>query len=132
MMRAANVALATTIVCGLAASAAWGAVTPGWECIPATAGQAVVSGGTGATPSCGAGKTAVLAPTYVSSGVGGKPTVQFAAVNVQIVFGAGATSGAGDGEGNLIVGFAGKANSFSQGRPHDPGVGPDNRWEGDG
>src|ERR1044072_2561489 len=50
------------------------AVTPGWECIPTTAGQAVVSGGTGVTPACGAGSTAVLAPTLVSSGVGGEPT----------------------------------------------------------
>ena len=50
-------------------------VTPGWECVPVTAGQPVVSGGTGAAPSCAGGSTAVLAPTYVSSGVGGKPTV---------------------------------------------------------
>ncbi len=33
------------------------------------------------------GTTAVLAPTYISSGVGGKPTVQFSALNVQIVNG---------------------------------------------
>src|SRR5437763_14934618 len=67
------------------AGGALAAVTPGWECVPTTAGQAVVSGGTGAAPSCGTGETAVLAPTYVSSGVGGKPTVKFSAVNVQIL-----------------------------------------------
>src|SRR5262245_4924018 len=83
--------LAVSVWIGLFAGAAWGAPTPGWECIPTTAGQPVVSGGTGATPVCGSGKTAVLAPTYVPSGVGGKPTVQFAAVNVQIVSGSGAT-----------------------------------------
>src|SRR5256885_13306260 len=84
--------------------AAWGAVTPGWECIPTTAGQAVVSGGTGSAPSCGAGSTAVLAPTYVPSGAGGKPTVQFAAVNVQIVNGAGKTESV-NGKGNLVLGY---------------------------
>src|SRR5438067_10562765 len=93
-------------VAGLAvAGQAWAAVTPGWECIPTTAGQPVVSGGTGAAPSCASGTTAVLAPTYVASGVGGKPTVQFAAVNVQIVSGSGATDGAVNGEGNLVLGY---------------------------
>ena len=77
--------------------------TPGWECIPTTAGQAVVSGGTGAAPSCSSG-TAVLAPTYVSSGVGGKPTVQFTGVNVQVVNGTGVESTL-NGTGNLIVGY---------------------------
>src|SRR5947208_13961713 len=101
MMRLAKVAAMAMMVCGLAASAAWGAVTPGWECIPTTAGQAVVSGGTGSTPSCGAGTTAVLAPTYLPSGVGGQPTVQFAALNVQIVNGA-ETRASLNGEGNLV------------------------------
>src|SRR5947209_11501210 len=86
------------------AGEAWGAVTPGWECVPTTAGQAVVSGGTGSAPSCGGGTTAVLAPTYVSSGVGGKPTVQFAAVNVQIVNGTGSTASS-NGDGNLVLGY---------------------------
>src|SRR5437764_12535738 len=83
------------------AAGALAAVTPGWECVPTTAGQAVVSGGTGSAPSCGAGTTAVLAPTYLGSGVGGKPTVQFVAVNVQIVSGSGSTSGTVNGEGNV-------------------------------
>jgi hypothetical protein len=78
--------------------------TPGWECVPTTAGQAVVSGGTGAAPSCGAGTTVVLAPTYVSSGVGGKPTVQFTGVNVQVVNGTG-TETVVNGTGNLIIGY---------------------------
>jgi hypothetical protein len=102
--------LATSVlVLGIAAAAAQ-ALTPGWECIPTTAGQAVVSGGTGGAPSCGAGTTAVLAPTYISSGVGGKPTVQFSAVNVQIVNGT-ASEATINGEGNLIVGYDEKAGT---------------------
>ncbi len=80
------------------------AIVPGWECVPATIGQAVVSGGTGSAPSCAAGTTAVLAPTYVSSGVGGKPTVEFAAVNVQVVNGTGSETTL-NGSGNLVVGY---------------------------
>src|SRR5690242_14733061 len=92
MSRVAALAAVCGMWFGVFAGGAWGAVTPGWECVPATAGQAVVSGGTGSAPSCGTGTTAVLAPTYVSAGVGGKPTVRFAAVNVQIVNGAAATA----------------------------------------
>ena len=92
MLRSSAVVAAAVACAGVFADGAW-AVAPGWECVPTAAGQAVVSGGTGAAPSCGAGTTAVLAPTYIASGVvGGKPTVQFAAVNVQIVNGAGSTA----------------------------------------
>src|SRR5438067_2126009 len=101
--------LAIALVVGgvglVVAGQAWAAVTAGWECVPTTAGQPVVSGGTGASPSCGSGTTAVLAPTYVASGVGGKPTVVFAAVNVQVVSGSGATDGAVNGKGNLVLGY---------------------------
>src|SRR5262249_11099082 len=121
--------VAAAVGCGLFAGGAFGAVTPGWECIPTTAGQAVVSGGTGATPSCGAGKTAVLAPTYVPSGVGGKPTVVFSAVNVQVVSGSGSTSGAVNGEGNLIIGYAENANSFTRVGSHGLVVGANNGWK---
>jgi hypothetical protein len=80
-------------------------VTPGWECIPTTAGRTVVSGGDSTSgPSCGSGATAVLAPTYVASGIDGKPTVQFASVNVQIVDGSGSTSSV-NGTGNLVLGY---------------------------
>src|ERR1700733_7687867 len=65
--------------------------TPGWECVPTTAGQAVTSGGTATTPQCTSG-TPVLAPTYVAAGVDGKETVQFSAVNVQVVNGTGTTA----------------------------------------
>src|SRR5919204_3281661 len=109
---------------------AWAAVTPGWECIPTTAGQPVVSGGTGSAPSCGAGTTAVLAPTYVASGVGGKPTVQFAAVNVQIVSGSGATDAAVNGKGNLVIGYDENPASRPQTGSHDLILGERNAWTG--
>jgi hypothetical protein len=73
-LRGVGVVVGLTIGLLLSMTGAALAATPGWECVPTTAGQAVVSGGTGAAPSCGAGTTVVLAPTFVSSGVGGKPT----------------------------------------------------------
>src|SRR5205807_9418104 len=99
---------AVLVVCAgglVLAGGALAAVPPGWECIPTTAGQPVISGGTGSAPSCSSGTTAVLAPTFVASGVGGEPTVRFAAVNVQIVSGSGATNGAVNGTGNLVIGY---------------------------
>ena len=41
---------------------------------------------------------------YVASGVGGKPTIQFSGVNVQIVNGEGKTESA-NGEGNVVIGY---------------------------
>jgi hypothetical protein len=86
-----GIGLGAALTVGLLLSIAGAALatTPGWECVPTTAGQAVVSGGTGAAPSCGSGTTAVLAPTFVSSGVGGKPTVQLSGVNLQVINGSG-------------------------------------------
>jgi hypothetical protein len=117
-LRSVAVIGAVMVWLGLVAGEASAVVTPGWECIPATAGQAVVSGGTGATPSCVAGKTAVLAPTYVSSGVGGKPTVQFAAVNVQIVNGSGSTASV-NATGNLVLGYDENPGGRAQTGSHD-------------
>jgi hypothetical protein len=116
-------------VSALAAPAALGATTPGWECIPTTAGQAVVSGGTAPAPSCAAATTPVLAPTYVSSGVGGKPTVQFSAVNVQVVSGSGSTSATPTGEGNLVVGYAENTAGRAQTGSNDLVVGSENSWK---
>jgi hypothetical protein len=113
---------------GLLGSAAEAAITPGWECIPTTAGKGVVSGGTGSAPSCGSGTTAVLAPTYIASGVGGKPTVEFSTVNVQIVSGAGSTSAAVNGEGNLVVGYAENPGSRPRTGSNNLVVGTDNGW----
>jgi hypothetical protein len=41
---------------------------------------------------------------YVEGGVGGKPTIQFSGVNVQVVNGEGKTESL-NGEGNLVVGY---------------------------
>jgi hypothetical protein len=129
-----RIALALAIAAAVVAynASAALATTPGWECIPTTAGQAVVSGGTGLTPACGAGSTPVLAPTYVSSGVGGKPTVQFASVNVQIISGSGSTNGTVNGEGNLVVGYAENAHSFTRTGSNNLVVGADNGWTSSG
>lgn len=60
---------------------------------------------------------------FVARGVGGKPTVQFSGVNVQVVSGTGSTAGPVNGEGNLVVGY-----DESEGKPqtgsHNLVVGP--------
>jgi hypothetical protein len=43
--------------------------------------------------------------SYVASGVGGKPTIQFFGANVQVLSGAGKEAAAPNGEGNLVVGY---------------------------
>jgi hypothetical protein len=103
-------------------------VTPGWECIPLTAGQPVTSGGTGAAPSCAGESTPVLAPTYVSSGVGGKPTVVLSTVNLQIISGSGSTAGAVNGEGNLVIGYGENAGNRPRTGSHNLIVGTENGW----
>src|SRR6202035_4175162 len=42
--------------------------------------------------------------TFVESGVGGTPTIQFSGANVQIVNGEGKTASV-NGEGNLVIGY---------------------------
>ena len=74
----------------------------------------------------------MLAPTYVSSGVGGKPTIEFSTVNVQVVSGSGSTAGAINGEGNLIVGYAENAAKRAQSGSNDLIVGANNSWSGYG
>jgi hypothetical protein len=131
MKRIALVLAIAAAVVGYNTASAF-AVTPGWECVPTSAGQAVVSGGTGSAPSCGAGTTAVLAPTYVSSGVGGVPTVQFSSVNVQIVSGSGSTGGTVNGEGNLVVGYAENSGSLSRTGSNNLILGRNGGWTGFG
>ena len=103
------------VLCGLVCAPAWG-TTPGWECVPTIATQPVTSGGTAAQPSCPGLNTPVLAPTFVSSGVGGKPTAVFANVNVQIVDGDGMTTTT-NGKGNLVLGYG--ENPGTQTGSHD-------------
>jgi hypothetical protein len=87
----------------------------GKEGKPGPTGEAGQQGETGPEGKTGAeGFTSAEAETlksilpyvkYVASGVGGKPTIQFSGVNVQVVSGADKTSAAVNGEGNLVVGY---------------------------
>src|SRR2546421_5021815 len=129
MSRSAAAIAAVVVWAGFSAGGALAAVTRGWECVPTAAGQAVVSGGTGSAPSCGAGTTSVLAPTYVSSGVGGKPTVQFAAVNVQILNGGGSTASL-NGTGNLVLGYDENPLALAQSGSHDLILGRNHSFTG--
>jgi hypothetical protein len=133
MGRVARYAMAV-LIAALGWGAAVASATPGWICIPTTGGQPVVSGGAGPLPSCSGSTTVAVAPTFISSGVGGKPTAQFAAVNVQIVSGLGTTDDGGnvDGEGNLVVGYAENPDSLAQTGSNNLIVGSGNGWEGFG
>jgi len=55
---------------------------------------------------------------YVAAGVGGKPTIQFSAVNVQVVNGEGVTTSV-NGEGNLVIGYDEHAAGKRQTGSHD-------------
>jgi hypothetical protein len=116
----AGVALAVVfLVMASAASAA----SPIYLCINEKAGGAVKSGGAEGKcplPTEKVKYTKVALPReeseqqtllsilshakYVASGVGGKPTIQFSGVNVQIVNGEGKTASV-NGEGNLVIGY---------------------------
>jgi len=71
-------------------------------CVPEEEGVGVITPVKGA---CKAKYTLSLLPKYVASGVGGKPTLVFEGVNVQIESGSGSTSGTVNGEGNLVIGY---------------------------
>ncbi|MEA2314321.1 MAG: hypothetical protein QOI03_1013, partial [Solirubrobacteraceae bacterium] len=83
-------------------------------CVPSASGQPVVSGacsGSGTTvalPASSADQqtlSSILPHISVSSsGVGGKPTIKFTGVNVQIIDGAGSTASV-NGTGNLVLGY---------------------------
>ena len=72
----------------------------------------------------------MLAPTYVPSGVGGKPTAQFASVNVQIVSGSGSTDGVVNGKGNLVVGYDENPGARAQTGSHDLILGKNQSFTG--
>jgi hypothetical protein len=55
---------------------------------------------------------------YEEKGVGGKPTIQFSGVNVQLVNGEGKTASI-NGEGNLVIGYDENLASHSQTGSHD-------------
>jgi hypothetical protein len=99
-------------------------------CVPSTAGQSVTSGGP--SPGTCASGTKVALPassadqqtlisilphiSFVSTGIGGKPTIRFTGVNAQIINGAGSTASV-NGTGNLVLGYdenpAGRAQTGS-------------------
>jgi hypothetical protein len=56
---------------------------------------------------------------YEEAGVGGKPTIQFSAVNVQVVSGSGSTSGEVNGEGNLVIGYDENTGKHAQTGSHN-------------
>lgn len=87
-------------------------------CVPSTPSAAVTS--PSSTGACATGSTAVQMPassadqqTLLSilpdikvqaSGVGGKPTIQFSGVNLQLLNGSGSETTT-NGEGNLVIGY---------------------------
>jgi len=60
---------------------------------------------------------------YSASGVGGKPTIQFSGVNVQVVNGEGMTAST-NGEGNLVIGYDENPTNRTQTGSHNLIVGP--------
>ena len=98
------------------------AATPGWECVPATAGRPVVSGGTGATPVVTSGRGTAYSPpptsatdpaasppcssppsTSRSSAASGPPTPPPTATG-NLIIGYDEGTGAKTGSHNLILG----------------------------
>lgn len=87
-------------------------------CVPSKPHMAVTSTSSGGT--CATGSAAVTLPasssqqhtllsilpdiSFQASGVGGKPTVQFAGVNLQLVNGSGSETVL-NGKGNLVIGY---------------------------
>jgi hypothetical protein len=90
-------------------------------CIPTKPGKVIVSGEAG---TCKNTKTVTYNPlvlpgtggletlnkvlphmSFLESGVGGKPTIVFSDVNVQVLSGSGSTSGPVNGAGNLVIGY---------------------------
>jgi hypothetical protein len=120
VLRRAFATVATAI--GLFAVIVSGAVaSPVYECIPATAGGAVLAGNS--SGECAPGPTvytSVALPAgaeeqhtllailpylkFTASGVGGKPTIEISGANLQIVNGAGETASK-NGAGNLVIGY---------------------------
>jgi hypothetical protein len=122
----------------LAAAPAW-AETPVTICVPERASTQVLStNAKGECPSKTISKTSVkykaealpgtaelekldkILPhvTFVESGIGGKPTIEFSGVNLQLVNGEGKTAST-NGEGNLVIGYDENPKSAAQTGSHD-------------
>src|SRR5581483_4954821 len=117
LLRSAAVAAGVMVWVGGLAGGALGASV--FLCVPSASGGSVTSGGpspgacsTGtkvALPASSTDQQTLLAVlphmSFISSGVGGKPTIRFSGVNVQVVSGSGTTNGTVNGEGNLVLGY---------------------------
>jgi hypothetical protein len=130
MSRSVAVVVAVVVWLGLFAGGAFASSV--FLCVPSTAGGSVTSDGSG-SGACASTSTKVALPassadqqtlvsilphiSFSSSGVGGKPTITFSGVNVQVVSGSGTTNGAVNGLGNLVLGYdenpAGRAQTGS-------------------
>jgi hypothetical protein len=117
-------------------------------CVPATAGAAITSGGTSGTCSSGTSvqlptstedqqKLIAILPyvTYTASNpnLGGKPSIVFSGVNLQVQKQISTDPNTNDGTGNLIVGRPGGAYSlFPRTGSENLVVGTTNGWTGTG
>jgi hypothetical protein len=134
-----NVAVAACVAIGLLLTASGAlAASPIYLCINEKAGGGVKSGGVEGKcplPTEKVKYTKVALPReeseqktllailshakYVESGVGGKPTIQFSGVNVQVVSGAGKTNAAVNGTGNLVIGYDENGGKHEQTGSHN-------------
>jgi hypothetical protein len=99
-------------------------------CVPEAASKPILSTNTkGECPPKGSKPTIYKSVTlpdpamlahmnYMASGVGGKPTIQFSGVNVQIVNGEGST-GTTNGAGNLVIGYDANSGGHEQTGSHN-------------
>jgi hypothetical protein len=121
ILRSALAAFVAALALGVAGASSASAST--FLCVPEASGATVTSGGT--EGKCNAGNTSVKLPgaadlatlgsilphiKFVESGIGGKPTVEFEGVNVQIVKGGEVVNGAG----NLVIGSDKNAGKHEQ------------------
>jgi hypothetical protein len=132
----AMIAVALGILVSLAGPAV--AASSVYLCVPEKAGAAVKSGGTAgickekfskvALPAVESEQQKLLALlphlSYAGSGVGGKPTIRFSGVNVQVVDGAGTTRSA-TGTGNVILGYDENTGGLDQSGSHNLVLGED-------
>ena len=135
VLRRARRAVVTALVLSLAAAGSARAATVAL-CVPAggavTAGSCSGAGTSVALPADAADQQALIAilpyVRFAASGVGGKPTITFSGVNVQVASGTGSTDGAINGEGNLVVGYAENPANRARTGSNDLIVGSDNGW----
>ena len=134
--RRSGVGIVACLVVGCGLLLANGAMASGFKaCLPAKEGKPIVTPKegvckTGYTPT-EVGEPSVLSTSeqealktilpYIkveASGVGGKPTIRFSGVNVQIINGEGATA-TNNGEGNLVIGYDENQGKHEQTGSHD-------------